>query len=346
MKVTLKDIAGVSISTVSRVLNDDKENIVNSDTKQLVWKLVKEMGYTKSKKQNNIKKNTKEIGIIFNGTKSVYNHPYFSALLRAIELEVKDQGYTIGFSICEADIKNKSVLHNVLTRNVDGIIIASLLIDNELLNDLNEHFENLVFIDTVHSDLGHDLISVEKEDSTYKATRYLIDFGHKKIAFLGSNLNNEKVPSFKQEMRLNGFLRAMNDSGIPVENHLLKDARWTLDGGYKQMKKILNGFDRPTAVFSASDMMAIGAMRAIQEAGLNIPEDISIISYDDIDMARFTHPPLTTLHVFKEDIGKLAVKMLIERINGDAPEMPIKVFVPTELKIRETVAKPIKKPKI
>ncbi|PUU86858.1 MAG: LacI family transcriptional regulator, partial [Halanaerobium sp.] len=135
MGVTLKDIAekaGVSISTVSRVINDDQESPVNEETKQRVWKYVKTLGYHKSSKRSASTKKTKEIGLIFNMTPDIYNHPYFSVILTAIENEIKERGYDLAFSLSEKDIQKQSTRHQVISSDLAGVIVVSDFIEEEL----------------------------------------------------------------------------------------------------------------------------------------------------------------------------------------------------------------------
>lgn len=347
MGVTLKDIAqkaGVSISTVSRVINDDQESPVSEDTRALVWRLVKEMGYVKNGRDRSIKRNTKKIGYIFNETPNIYNHPYFSVILEAIEAEIKARGYTVGFSFCETDIKNQAIRHQMLSERAAGIIVVSDFIEEELLNELKENFPNIVFIDTIREKLISDLIYVDREKAGYEITNYLIKLGHKVIGFIGGSYVEKGAPTFYQEKRFLGFKRAMEEANLIIDKSLIRDGRWLMEDGYNMMQDIIKKGKIPTAIFSASDLMAIGAMRAIHEAGLNIPDDISVISYDGVEMAKFTNPPLTTVHVPKKGIGKLAVKMLLEQINNDWDiPFPSKVIVPTELIVRQSVGKPRKK---
>jgi len=340
MKVTLKDIAekaGVSISTVSRVINDDQDTPVNEETKKIVWQLVKDMGYSKYNRNNNTKKNSKKIGYILNDTPNIYNHPYFSVMLDAIESEIKDQGYTVGFSFAENDILKEAVRHQIINEDVDGLIIIAEHIDEELLEQIKNNFENIVSIDFVTDDFHNDLIFVERKEAAYNAVNYLIDYGHKDIAYIGGCTVD--FLGMKKEQRYLGFREAMEEAKLYINKEWVRDGDWSLEGGYQQMTDILQGMERPTAVFAASDLMAIGVVRAIHQSGLSIPDDISVISFDNIEMSKYTNPALTTFHVPKKEIGKLAVKMLLDQINDQNPGFPLKVMVSAVLIERESVAR-------
>lgn len=336
MKVTLKDIAekaGVSISTVSRVINDNQETPVNEETRKLVWQLVKDMGY--SKYNGSTKKNIKKIGYILNNTSNIYNHPYFSVLLDAIESEIKSQGYSVGFSFVENDIKKESVRHQIINENVDGLILIADQIDEEFAERINENYQNIVSIDFVSNKFNNDLIFIEKKEAAYNAVKYLIDHGHEEIAYIGGFVGGQGL---KKSHRYLGFKKAMDEDNLIINDQWLRNGDWSLNGGYLQMVEIIRSKNIPTAVYTASDLMGLGVLRAVQQSGMTVPDDISVISYDNIAMSKYSNPPLTTYHVPKREIGKLAVKLLLDQINDQNPGFPLKIMVSAELIERESVA--------
>ncbi|QTL97025.1 LacI family DNA-binding transcriptional regulator [Iocasia frigidifontis] len=338
MKVTLRDIAekaGVSISTVSRVINDDQETPVNEETKKLVWQLVKDMGY--SKYNGSSKRSSKKIGYILNNTSNIFNHPYFSVLLDAIETEIKSQGYSVGFSFVESDIKKESVRHQIINDDVDGLILIANFIDEEFAEQINENYKNIVSIDFVSDNFNNDLILIEKKKAAYNAVRYLIEHGHEEIAYIGGGFVGGQ--GMKKSHRYLGYKKAMDEKNLIINEQWVRNGDWSLEGGYLQMMEIIKAEKIPTAVYTASDLMAIGVFRAIQQSGLTVPDDISVISYDNIEMSKYSNPPLTTFHVPKREIGKLAVKLLLDQINDQNPGFPLKIMVSAELVERESVAK-------
>ncbi len=334
----MKDIAekaGVSIATVSRVINDDQESPVNEETRKSVWQLVKDMGYSKYTRNGSGKKNTKKIGYILNDTPNIYNHPYFSVMLDAIESEIKEQGYTVGFSFAEDDIQKESVRHQIINEDVDGLIVIAEYIEDEFVNQIQENYESIVSIDYINTNFHKDLIFVEKKEAAYNATKYLIEHGHQDIAYIGGS--TVSFLGLEKEHRYLGFKKAMDEAKLYIDKQWVRDGDWSLEDGNQQMMDILKSDNRPTAVFAACDLIAIGVIRAIHQFGLTVPDDISIISFDDIEMSTYTNPSLTTFHVPKKEIGKLAVKMLLDQINGNNPGFPLKVMVSAELVERESV---------
>lgn len=341
MAVTLKDIAdraGVSISTVSRVINDDRERPVNRETKEKIWSLVKEMGYNKKKSQKSFKsRSTKKIGYILNDTPHIFDHPFFSLVLAGIEEEIREQGYMVGFSYMQRDLENKAIHHAILKEEeADGLIVIAEYLGEEMYRELKRRYSYIVFIDNRSRAIEEDVIYIEREEAAYKAVEHLISLGHKRIAFIGGALLGSTRTTVEGEDRYEGYRRALKEAGLSLEPHLIKNACWDMEEGFMKMKEILKE-DRPTALFGASDLMSIGAMRAIQEGGLRIPQDISLVSYDNIKMAAFTNPPLTSVHIPKEEIGRIAVQTLINKINkGEG--LPLKIVLPTRLILRESVA--------
>lgn len=325
----------MSIATVSRVINDDQDSPVNEDTRKSVWQLVKDMGYSKYTRNGNSKKNTKKIGYILNNTPNIFNHPYFSVILDAIESEIKSQGCSVGYYFAENDIQKESVRHQIINEDVDGLIVIAEYIDEEFLVQIKEKYKNIVSIDYNSTDFDRDLILVEREKAAYIATNYLIEHGHQDIAFIGGS--TVSFLGLEKEKRYDGFNKAMDEANLSINKQWVRDGDWSLEGGNQQMMAILETDKRPTAVFAASDFMAIGVIRAIHQSGLFVPDDISVISFDDIEMSTYINPTLTTFHVPKKEIGRLAVKMLLDQINGNNPGFPLKVMVPAELIERESV---------
>lgn len=341
MPVTLKDIAekaGVSISTVSRVINDDKDRSASEDTKKLIWKLVAEMGYTRKKRSSSSRGTTKKIGFIMNSSPVLLEHPFTSEIVEAIEDELATKGYSIEFLFTKKDLSNRSKLHSLLNeKDAEGIIILGEYMNQNIIKELSDSFKNIVFIKNIYNECIGDIIYIEKRKAVYEAVNYLIKLGHKEIGFLGGILPGEIFKTIEDGEKYKGYEKALLENNLTIDRDIIKDARWTLDGGYAAMNEILNLKNKPTAVFTASDLIGIGAMRAINETGLKIPEDISIISYDNIKISEYTNPPLTTIDVPKSEMGLIAVNTLYQRIQGKN-NLPLKIALPTRLIIRQSVA--------
>lgn len=334
MKVTLKDIAekvNVSISTVSRVLNDGSHGV--EDAMHLrILKVAEDLGYRRVKKTEQIRRkfSEKQIGLIINNMKDKYHDPYFSELIYGLERELLDQGYALGFTYDAQDLSSTSIMDEI-QRNDCGIICIAT--GTELLNQLSQKVKYIISVGGT-PELDIDYVTVDFEKGARQSVDHLLRLGHRKIAYIGSSSFQSTV-SLEQEGRFLGYKHALECQEIALRQDWIADGQFTIGGGYEAMKHILMAKDRPTALFTASDQMALGAYRAIQEAGLSIPGDIAVTSFDDIEMSQFMHPPLTTVKVDKEELGRIAVKLFIQRIEGSLP-LPMASYLPTKLVVRES----------
>jgi LacI family transcriptional regulator len=331
MKVTLKDIAekvNVSISTVSRVLND-KSGDVMDETHLRILEVAENLGYRRLKKneQNHKKFAEKQIGCILNNMKDKYQDPYFSEIIYGIERELLDQGYVLKFTYDAQDLAHMEM--EVGDEDLGIICIGPL--NKAVLTNLKNQVSYLLSVGG-DPELAIDYVTIDFKKAAWLGVSHLIALGHKKIAFIGGSSNNTGIP-LTEEKRYIGYQQALTDHGLALNQRLVHNGQFTIRGGYEAMKEILAEQDLPTALFTASDQMAVGAYKAIQDEGLSIPDDMAIVSFDDIEMAQFLNPPLTTVRVFKEELGKTAVKMLIQRMEGQLPLAMI-TYLPTELVVR------------
>jgi DNA-binding LacI/PurR family transcriptional regulator len=335
MAITLKDIAeksGVSTSTVSRVLNSETQDMVNDKTAKTVIYWAKKLGYPAYIEKNNI--DGKNIGCILSEVTSKFDHPYFSSIIKKIEAEIKKRGHKLAFLEVEEDIKNENSIDKILNQNLDGVISISDHLSYEIYKKINNKTENIVFIGNRFQRYKKDTVSVNREEAAYKAVRYLIKQGHKKIGFIGGGIF--PVPMEKTK-RYQGFLRAMNESELAINTNGVGKGNWKVESGYELMEEILEKSDI-TAAFICSDQMAIGALRLLHNKNIKVPEEFSIISYDNVKMSKFTNPPLTTINVPKEDLALMAINALLMRIDGKM-NLPCNILLPTELIKRESVSK-------
>ncbi|WNQ13362.1 LacI family DNA-binding transcriptional regulator [Paenibacillus aurantius] len=337
----LKDIAehvGVSISTVSRVINNDSSRHINQETKTRVWKAVEELGYETAglgKKQN--RKNERnsgreglQIGCIVSAPQNKYNHPYFSPILEGIERKLTEQNSSLAYVLTLEEIQGESALGRLLQETrLDGIIIIEG-IPSTLYEKIKKSVPAVVGIDI--SDSTVPVITYDRVQAAKTAVRHLIAEGHERIAFIGGNgLTGE----MEREKRYRGYRYAMEEAGLAVDPEWILNTGWDVNESYRLMAERLGkaGPERPTAVFAASDMLAISAMRAAAEQGLRIPEDMAFVGHDNIEVSQFTMPPLSTVHVPKYEIGMMAAKVLIDQCAERSP-LPFKLVMPFEMILR------------
>lgn len=219
-----------------------------------------------------------------------------------------------------------------LAAKVDGIICAELR-DAAFLDLLTATGLPVVLISpSVDWPASYvvDAVEMDNVSGAMQATRHLLELGHRRIAFIGGPVGS--VPSRQRRM---GYREALSAFGIPPSDTLECSRGWRLEDGYEAMKELLRRYPRPTAVFAASDLLALGACQAAREAGLAVGQDISILGFDDIELAKESRPALSTVRVLRKEMGENAARLLFERINGTRA-YPLRVVVPTQLVVRES----------
>lgn len=318
---TLSDIAasvGVTPMTVSRVINES--GYVSDETREKVLLAAKEMNYRRNGLARALKRqSTETVGLVLGDI----SNPYSTELARAVRETLINRGFSLFICISEHSAKEDVVAFESLAdHSVDGIIVATRSNEggDNYLRGIVESNIPVVIIgrDFQHEDV--DFVSPDNFKGGFEATQHLIDLGHKRIAFVGANLKGGS--SLK---RLQGYLKALNDHDIEIDERLITGRNEdvseipgysTEEIGFEGMKRLLSLPNPPTAVFARNDFTAIGAMSAIKEAGLSIPDDIAIVGFDDVSLAVRTSPPLTTVRQPMRLEGQLAAEMLLERIES------------------------------
>jgi len=324
---TIKDIAkhaGVSISTVSRVLNFDDTLNVTDSTKQRIFEAAEELNYIK-KKENNVKKSTYKVAIAnWYTEKEEVLDPYYLSIRIAIEKKCASENI---------EVVKLSPFFTTYIKEVDGIIAIGKF-GNIELEKLRTVSENIVFVDSSPQSEVYDSVVCDLKYATINILNFLEGLGHKNIGFISGveyvNGGREifvdrRVRTYKEEMHI----RSVDF------NKSLYIGEFTPQSGYELMKKALGDKNNVTAYIIANDSMAIGAYRAISEAGLKIPEDISVVSYNDNITSQFIVPALTTVKIHMEFMGETAVNLMIEKLK-DGREIAKKVVIPTKLIVRDS----------
>jgi DNA-binding LacI/PurR family transcriptional regulator len=340
-QATLSDIAdavGVAAMTVSRVVNGD--GYVSDDTRKKVLKAVKDLNYRRNGMARNLKRQfTETVGLVLGDI----SNPYSTELARAVRETLLNRGFNLFICISEYSAKEDIVaFESLANHSVDGIIVATRSNEggDRFLHGLVETNIPVVVIgrDFKHKDA--DSVSSDNLKGGFDATQHLIDLGHQRIAFIGANLS---VGS--QLKRLQGYLKALEHHSIAVDERLITGRSEDVSGvpgysteeiGFEGMKRLLSLPDPPTAVFARNDFTAIGAMRAISDAGLRIPEDIAIVGFDDVPMAARMSPSLTTVRQPMRIEGQIAAEMLLERIIGSERLARRERVLECELIVRES----------
>lgn len=333
---TIKDVAlraEVSVTTVSHVVNETRH--VSPEVRERVQAAIRELRYVPSQVARSLKSNsTRTLGMLIPNS----SNPYFAEIVRVVEDRCFAAGYTL--VLCNTDDlpQRQGVYLQVLAqRRIDGLIVVSTGSDESLARQLHGLKMPTVLLDREIDDPECDLVETAHMEGALLAVRHLLSLGHRRVACIGGPAG---VASGEQ--RVQGWRMALAESGAAPslqDEALLWRGGFTSQGGYEAMHAILRtDSPNPTAVFVCNDLMAIGALRAVHEVGLRVPDDISIIGFDDIELAAYTSPPLTTVAQPKEHIGALAVDMLLERVGGRRRE-PRKVMLQPELRVRATTGR-------
>ena len=327
--ITINDIArlaGVSKSTVSKALNNRPD--VGEGTKRKVLEIAKNVNFTPHAFGKALKKKTSEnIGVLFcRDLHSLSGNPFYSRVLEGVEAELALNNYNLLLQIINESTPDK-LPKMIRERLVDGLILVGTFRDNHLQRILDSQLK-VVLIDPNVQRSEYSQVLIDNEHGAFQATKYLIDRGHKRIGFISGDLSRV---SFQH--RYNGYIKALKSQNIEVDENMI--CTGGLENGYELVNCLFrkNNF---TAIFFANDINALFGYKAIHEMNLRIPDDISIIGFDDIDLSRLASPPLTTVRVYKEELGSIAVRTLLRVIQNNE-EKPMTTVVPIELMERESV---------
>lgn len=332
MKVTIKDIAqmaGVSKATVSRVLNDSKP--VSSEIRDKVMRVIEETGYKPSALARGLAtKETHLIGVII---PDVAN-PIFSELVKGMEEEANNTNYNVLLCNTYLDHEKEMRYLNILKdKEVDGIIFLTTDETEDQTTFFKSFGKPVVTVDRRFKQLAIPSVGVNDFKASYDAVNYLINLSHEKIAMVRAPFDDQS----HGYDRYNGYLKAMEDHNLTVDKNWIVEGNFTVNDGYEAMGRLLASKNPPTAVFFANDMMAVGGIRCIVDSGLRVPDDISVIGFDDIPIASIFIPSLTTVKQPTFDIGRKAMEKLIHMINGNDEEMH--TLFETQLMLRNSTRK-------
>lgn len=260
------------------------------------------------------------------GTQTDY---FFSSFAASLEKEALLHNFVLQYVFTAYDISSPRILNIIAANQVDGIAVLGRC-EKRLLRFLENHFHSVVYSGLHPIDGEYDQIICDGCEAGAAAVRHLIELGHTKIAYLGE---------IRKESRFQGYRRALKEAGIPYHQKYTAEFFLSTEGGYHGASRLLKDGCDATAFFCGDDNTAIGAMRAVQERGLRIPEDISVISIDDIDTAQHLTPMLTTIHIPVQEMGKTTAQVLIDRIQGQHTR-PVKKLLPFYIAHRESCQAP------
>ena len=304
---TIKDVAalaGISYTTVSHVLN--KTRPVSEPVRLKVEEAIARLDYVPSAVARSLKaKSTATIGLLVANSLN----PYFAELARGIEDYCERNNYCVILCNCDDDPdKQRSYLRVLLEKRVDGLVVASAGGNAGLASGLAGVRTPMVIVDRSLEGIDADLVRIDHEQGAYLATRHLLDLGHRAIACIGGPAITSVA-----HMRKAGYLRALSEAGVTPNDDWMIESDFSCTGGYEAAGRLLSG-DRPSAIFACNDMMGIGVLRAAAERHIRVPEQLSVIGFDDVQMSRYVYPALTTVGQSILQLGETAAQVLLRRI--------------------------------
>ncbi len=322
--VKLKDISkrtGYSTTTVSRALNGYSD--IGVDTANKIKRIAEEMGYVVNASARNLKmKKSWTIGIVFEELSGVgLRHPLFAEILDGFKKSAEDKGYDIMF----LSSKKASYTKHAIEKQLDGVFVLCTIFEGESYQELAESSIPVVVVDHLSNNVYN--ITSDNRQSIMEVVGMLKSNGHSKIAHIYG-----VDTTFTGKKRRSHFENSMEELDLPIREEYMVDGNiYTRQDGYRAMNELLKLDDRPTAVFCAGDMLAIGAIQAIKDAGLKCPEDVSIVGFDGIEISSLVSPSLTTIRQNTFRMGEVASDLLIKIIDKKIENTAKTIYVETEL---------------
>lgn len=333
MKVTIKDVArkaGVDPSTVSRIINNDPRLSVRDETRQRIMGAINELGYQPNSIARSLRlNNSHTIGMLIPDI----TNPLFPEVIKGVEDLSSEKDLSL--ILCNTgDLYEKEfkMIQFLLNRRVAGLLLASVHLREDAIAEVEKSGVPFVLVNRGNRKDRAAFVVADNATGAKMAVRHLIDLGHRKIAHIAGFLYTDSGIE-----RLEGYRKELNLADLPIDSGYMVEAGYSETGGYQAMRKLLDLPDPPTAVFAVNDLTAMGAIIAIKEQGLRVPEDISIVGFDDIWVAERISPPLTSVKVSLYEMGKLAMDMLYQRIN----HLPVEqegITMPVSLAVRSSTA--------
>jgi len=334
MKATIYDIAreaGVSIATVSQVINGKGK--ISEERRNEIMEIMERLNYQPSVIAAALAgKKTYTLGLLVPDI----SNPFFAEIARAVE----DRGHQLGYSlvICSTDNKDERVeryLTLLQQKSIDGMIIGTGMDNKEILNPLMEKQIPIAMIARELPEQPVHTVVVDDYIGGRLAAKHLLQLGHRKLAVLAEQA---KVRSSRERVR--GFRESLAADGVELPEQRVLHCDFVVEDGKRRTLELLKQADRPTALFCCNDLLAIGALQAVKELGLRVPQDLSVIGFDNTILASVTDPPLTTVAQPMEEMGRMAVDLLIQELKKELTQPKQRTVLRPELIIRQSTSAP------
>ncbi|MFJ2977055.1 DNA-binding transcriptional regulator CytR [Kluyvera sp. NPDC087067] len=329
---TMKDVAlqaNVSTATVSRALMNPEK--VSQATRSRVEQAALEVGYLPQMQGRNMKRNESRTILVI--VPDICD-PFFSEVIRGIEVTAAAQGYLVLIGDCaHQNQQEKTFIDLIITKQIDGMLLLGSQLPFDASIEEQRNLPPMVMANEFAPELGLPTVHIDNLTASFDAVNYLHELGHKRI---GCIAGPEEMPLC--HYRLQGYVQALRRCGITVDPHYIARGNFTYEAGSNALDQLLALPQRPTAVFCHSDIMALGALSCAKRRGLKVPEDLSIIGFDNISLAEFCDPPLTTVSQPRFDIGREAMLLLLNQLSGQLVDSGSRLL-DCELVIRGSTSK-------
>lgn len=335
MAATLKDIAdqlGLSVNTVSRALNDKPD--VSHVTRTRVLDLARQLGYVpNSLARSLVNGRSNSVGAVI----ADVANPFYGKIIRGVEETMREAGYSVVLANTnEQDDLEQEAIRTLRSKRVDGLLVSPVQGSYEHLAQLHRDGIPLVLMNRHIDEIQADYVINNNQFGAYQAVKHLVDFGHTHIAHITGPL---QVSSVRE--RIAGYQQALDETGLSTDHRSITHTRLDMDGGYGAALQLIRSGTRPTAIFTYSDLMAVGVLKALRELGLRVPRDVSLVGYDDIEFAVFLEAPLTTVRQSMYEIGVRSAQIMLEILHNPTHTVgQHRVVLDPQLIVRGSTAAP------
>lgn len=321
--------AGVSTATISRTINQSP--LVAPETAERVWKAIRKLGfYPNTQARALVSGKSRIVGLII----SDIANPFFPELVKSFEYAAIQHNYEV--IVANTDYQSERMalcVRRMIERKVDGVAIMTSELDRKLIDELSSRRMPIVFLDLGHVKPLISNISVDYSRGIQQAVQHLVSLGHRRFGFISGPLALKSA-----KLRRSAVLSHLRGCGISERQLVVTEGNHRIDGGETAMRVILSSSQPPTAIIASNDLTAIGALRPIHQAGLKVPADISLVGFDDIELAQFTQPALTTVRLSRDEIGRKAFEALYAA-NSNKQNTGQEIRVATTLVVRESTGR-------
>ncbi len=325
--------AGVGSITVSRVINHS--GYISQETRERVEKAIAELGYVPNTLARSLRsRRTHTVGLMATDI----TNPFFTTLARGVEDTANEAGYTVIFcNTDESAAKEAKYLDVLLQKQVDGLLFVPSQSHASAIQQIQKHGTPVVVLDRRVPTVDVDTVRCDSVDGAYQLTRYLVSLCHTQIAMMSGALGVSTADD-----RVTGYRKALEEAGIAMVDGYIFRGDFSPESGYAMTRQAINLPLRPTALIAANNFITIGAMKALQEAGMDVPDDIALVGFDDLPPTMVTFPFFTVVSQPAYEMGTRAMKILLDRLEGKEMEMAQEIILPTQLIVRRSSGHPIK----